>query len=102
MYAPKLQPLSKDERWRLGFEHRIDAMANAAQEEIKDAAYKARLALGLLDIKRSDDGRYVNAATIVGWCPSGTSITIQTSMQDIRNQLERIGWVIGVRNGISL
>lgn len=41
-YAPKLLDLSADERWKLGFEHRVDEMANRIHAEIRGMAYKAR------------------------------------------------------------
>lgn len=45
MYAPKLQPLTSDERWLLGMNYRIDRMADEAMAEIKAMADKAREAL---------------------------------------------------------
>jgi hypothetical protein len=42
MYAPKLLPYTAEERWQMGFNHRIDRMADEALAEIKAMADKAR------------------------------------------------------------
>lgn len=44
MYAPKLQPYTREERWTMGFHHRIDSRSEEIKAEIKAMADKARAA----------------------------------------------------------
>jgi hypothetical protein len=69
-YAPKLLDLSADERWKLGFEHRVDQMANRIHAEIRGMAYKARA-----DI-------FSRATESVGFIQSGVNPTFGPSRRN--------------------
>jgi hypothetical protein len=89
MYAPRLQSLSKDERWALGFAHRVDRRADAALAEIRSMADKARTDLGLW---RSADG-----FTDIIFLQSGTDAyygTGQSALRVLEDRIERLSWAV--------
>jgi hypothetical protein len=89
MYAPKLLPMTKDERWAIGFAHRVDHKADEALAEIKRMADKARTDLGLW---RGDYG-----FTDIIFLQSGTDAyygTGQSVLRDMEDRIERLSWAV--------
>lgn len=89
MYAPKLLPYSAEERWQMGFEYRINRMADEALNEIRTMVAKAKTELGLWNI--------VSADTDAWFLQSGSGVTaakLRSNMLDLEDKIERLSWGI--------